>query len=119
MMGHRRLIGNVRGPALLVSLELVKDRNTKEPPPEAAAEVYRLRVPKGVLFAENRYAGLGNLITINPSLDVTRTNVARARRARRGAGDHRTEHGVWGATKQKVRLRTSFDRLSRQKESTE
>jgi 4-aminobutyrate aminotransferase/(S)-3-amino-2-methylpropionate transaminase len=78
MTGHRRLIGNVRGPGLFVSLELVKDRETKEPAPEAAAEVYRLGVQKGVLFGENRYAGLGNLIKIKPPLDVTRTQMSHA-----------------------------------------
>jgi 4-aminobutyrate aminotransferase-like enzyme len=78
MMGHRRLIGNVRGPGLFVSLELVKDRETKEPAPEAAAEVYRLGVQKGVLFGENRYAGLGNLIKIKPPLDVTRAQMSHA-----------------------------------------
>jgi 4-aminobutyrate aminotransferase-like enzyme len=78
MMEHRRLIGNVRGPGLFVSLELVKDRETKEPAPEAAAEVYRLGVQKGVLFGENRYAGLGNLIKIKPPLDVTRAQMSHA-----------------------------------------
>jgi 4-aminobutyrate aminotransferase-like enzyme len=78
MMGHQRLIGNVRGPGLFVSLELVKDRETKEPAPEAAAEVYRLGVQKGVLFGENRYAGLGNLIKIKPPLDVTRAQMSHA-----------------------------------------
>jgi 4-aminobutyrate aminotransferase-like enzyme len=76
MMGHRRLIGHVRGPGLFVSAELVKDRATKEPAPQAAAEVYRLGVQKGVLFGENRYAGLGNLIKIKPPLDVTRAQMS-------------------------------------------
>ena len=78
MMGRRRLIGDVRGPGLFVSIELVKNRETKEPAPEAAAEVYRLGVQKGVLFGENRYAGLGNLIKIKPPLDVTRAQMSHA-----------------------------------------
>jgi 4-aminobutyrate aminotransferase-like enzyme len=78
MMGHRRLIGDVRGPGLFVSLELVKDRTTKEPAPEAAAEVCRLGVQKGVLFGENRYAGLGNLIKVKPPLDVTQAQMSHA-----------------------------------------
>ena len=78
MMEHRKLIGDVRGPGLFVSIELVKDRRTKEPAPQAAAEVYRLGVEKGVLFGENRYANLGNLIKIKPPLDVTRQQMARA-----------------------------------------
>jgi 4-aminobutyrate aminotransferase-like enzyme len=78
MMGRRELIGNVRGPGLFVSLELVKNRDTKEPAPEAAAEVYRLGVQKGVLFGESRYAGLGNLIKVKPPLDVTRAQMSHA-----------------------------------------
>ena len=78
MMKHRKLIGDVRGPGLFVSIELVKDRRTKEPAPEAAAEVYRLGLGKGVLFGENRYANLGNVIKIKPPLDVTREQMGRA-----------------------------------------
>ena len=78
MMGRRRLIGDVRGPGLFVSIELVRDRETKVPAPEAAAEVYRLGVQRGVLFGESRYAGLGNLIKIKPPLDVTRAQMSHA-----------------------------------------
>lgn len=76
MMNHRMLIGDVRGPGLFVSLELVKDRVTKEPAPKAASEVYTRAVQKGVLFGESRYAGLGNLIKIKPSLDCTREQMS-------------------------------------------
>jgi 4-aminobutyrate aminotransferase / (S)-3-amino-2-methylpropionate transaminase / 5-aminovalerate transaminase len=72
VMGRRILIGNVRGPGLFVSVELVKDRVTKEPAPKAAAEVYRRGADRGVLFGESRYAGLGNLIKLKPPLDCTR-----------------------------------------------
>ena len=40
--------------------------------------MYRLGVQKGVLFGENRYAGLGNLIKIKPPLDVTRAQMSHA-----------------------------------------
>ena len=78
MMSRHRLIGHVRGPGLFVSAELVKDRLSKEPAPAAAAEVYRLGVQKGVLFGENLYANLGNLIKIKPPLDVTRAQMSHA-----------------------------------------
>lgn len=68
---RRKLIGNVRGPGLFVSVELVKDRGTKEPARRAASEVYKRGVQKGVLFGESRYAGLGNLIKVKPPLDCT------------------------------------------------
>jgi 4-aminobutyrate aminotransferase/(S)-3-amino-2-methylpropionate transaminase len=75
-MGRRKLIGDIRGPGLFVSAELVKDRATKEPAPRAAAEVYRRGIEKGVLFGESRYAGLGNLIKLKPPLDCTREQMA-------------------------------------------
>jgi len=76
MMARRRLIGNIRGPGLFVSVELVRDRMTKEPAPKAASEVYRRGVEKGVLFGESRYAGLGNLIKIKPPLDCTKDQMS-------------------------------------------
>lgn len=78
MSERRKLIGHVRGPGLFVSLELVKDRKTKEPACKAASEVYRRGVQKGVLFGENRYAGLGNLIKVKPPLDCTHEQMSHA-----------------------------------------
>jgi len=76
MMGRRRLIGDIRGPGLFVSIELVKDRTSKEPACKEAVEVYRRGSEKGVLFGESRYAGLGNLIKIKPPLDCTRDQMS-------------------------------------------
>ena len=78
MAEWHRLIGDIRGPGLFVSLELVKDRATKEPAPKAASEVYRRGVEKGVLFGESRYAGLGNLIKVKPPLDCTHEEISHA-----------------------------------------
>ena len=78
MAERRKLIGNIRGPGLFVSIELVKDRVTKEPATKAASEVYKRGVKKGVLFGESRYAGLGNLIKIKPPLDCTHEDMAHA-----------------------------------------
>jgi 4-aminobutyrate aminotransferase-like enzyme len=78
MAERHRLIGDIRGPGLFVSLELVKDRATKEPAPKAASEVYRRGVEKGVLFGESRYAGLGNLIKVKPPLDCTHEDMSHA-----------------------------------------
>ncbi len=68
---RRKLIGNIRGPGLFVSVELVRDRKSKEPATRASGEVYKRGVEKGVLFGESRYAGLGNLIKVKPPLDTT------------------------------------------------
>jgi 4-aminobutyrate aminotransferase-like enzyme len=75
---RRKLIGNIRGPGLFVSIELVKDRKTKEPALHAAGEVYKRGLKKGVLFGESRYAGLGNLIKIKPPLDCTHEQMSLA-----------------------------------------
>lgn len=78
MADRRKLIGNVRGPGLFVSVELVRDRVTKEPAPRAASEVYRRGVERGVLFGESRYAGLGNLIKVKPPLDCSHEDMSHA-----------------------------------------
>lgn len=75
---RRNLIGNIRGPGLFVSIELVKDRKTKEPALRAASEVYKRGLKRGVLFGESRYAGLGNLIKIKPPLDCTHEQMSLA-----------------------------------------
>lgn len=78
MQSRRALIGDVRCPGLMVAIELVTDRDTKEPASAAAAEVYRLGVERGVLFGESRYAGLGNVIKIKPPLDIEQEQLDRA-----------------------------------------
>jgi 4-aminobutyrate aminotransferase/4-aminobutyrate aminotransferase/(S)-3-amino-2-methylpropionate transaminase len=78
MQQRHRLIGDVRCPGLMVSAELVRDRETKEPARRAAQHVHRLGVERGVLFGEARYAGLGNLIKIKPPLDIPRALLDRA-----------------------------------------
>lgn len=78
MAERRKLIGDIRGPGLFVSLELVKDRVSKEPARKAASEVYRRGAEKGVLFGESRYAGLGNLIKVKPPLDCSHEDMALA-----------------------------------------
>lgn len=78
MQNKHKLIGHVRGPGLFVSVELVRDRITKEPACVEAAEVYKRGAARGVLFGESRYAGLGNLIKIKPPLDCTREQLSHA-----------------------------------------
>jgi 4-aminobutyrate aminotransferase-like enzyme len=70
MQGRHPLIGDVRCPGLMVAIELVQERETKEPSPVAAAEIARRGAERGVLFGESRYAGLGDIIKIKPPLDV-------------------------------------------------
>jgi 4-aminobutyrate aminotransferase-like enzyme len=78
MQDRFELIGDVRCPGLMVSIELVKDRKTKEPAPRESAEIFRLARARGVILGESRYAGLGNLIKVKPPLDITEQQLARA-----------------------------------------
>jgi 4-aminobutyrate aminotransferase-like enzyme len=70
MQTRRSLIGDVRCPGLMVAIELVADRETKQPATHAAQEVFRLALDRGVIFGESRYAGLGNVIKVKPPLDI-------------------------------------------------
>lgn len=78
MQRRHPLIGDVRCPGLMVSVELVTDRATKEPATKEAHQVYLRGLDHGVIFGESRYAGLGNLIKIKPPLDITREQLSHA-----------------------------------------
>jgi 4-aminobutyrate aminotransferase-like enzyme len=65
------LVGDVRGPGLLIGIELVRDRETREPAVHEASEIYRRGIEAGVLFGTTRYAGLGNVVKIKPPLCIT------------------------------------------------
>ncbi len=69
---HYPLIGNVRGPGLAIGIELVRDRQTKEPAREEAHAFYELGMERGVIFGTTRYAGLGNVVKIKPPATITR-----------------------------------------------
>jgi len=62
----------------MVAIELVQDRETKEPSPAAAREIARRSIQHGVLFGESRYAGLGDIIKIKPPLDIPYEQLDRA-----------------------------------------
>lgn len=70
------LIGDVRGMGLMQGMELVKDRKTKEPAPEATVQLmercraHGLLIGKGGLF--------GNVIRISPPLNISESDVDEA-----------------------------------------
>jgi 4-aminobutyrate aminotransferase-like enzyme len=72
------LIGDVRCPGLMVSIELVRNRETKEPARQETSEIFRRALERGVILGESRYAGLGNLIKVKPPLDITNKQLAQA-----------------------------------------
>ena len=63
------LVGEVRGMGLMQGIELVKDRQTKEPAPQAAAAVLEAAKDNGLIVGKG---GLyGNVMRISPALTVT------------------------------------------------
>lgn len=72
------LIGDVRCPGLMVSIDLVKDRETKEPAREESHEIFLRAQARGVILGESRYGGLGSLIKVKPPLDIPEKLLAKA-----------------------------------------
>lgn len=69
------LIGEVRGRGLMMGIELVRDRDTREPLPEADVISRMMRIRRnGVLVGRNNdtMPGHGNVLTISPPLTLTR-----------------------------------------------
>ena len=66
------LIGDIRGPGLMIGVELVRDRTTKEPAVAEAIQIYKRAMARGVMFGTSRYGGIGNVVKIKPSLTITR-----------------------------------------------
>jgi 4-aminobutyrate aminotransferase-like enzyme len=67
------VIGDVRGMGLMQAIELVKDRDTKEPDPKAVLAVFEETRKRGVLIGKG---GLyGNVIRTGMPLVATRDNV--------------------------------------------
>lgn len=67
------LIGDVRGMGLLQALELVRDRESKEPAPEETAAVMEAARENGTLVGKG--GTYGNVIRISPPLNISRTDV--------------------------------------------
>ena len=67
------VIGDVRGMGLMQGLELVKDRKTKEPHPQAVMKVFEETKKHGVLIGKG---GLyGNVIRLGPPLIATKDHI--------------------------------------------
>ncbi len=76
LQAKHSLIGDVRGMGLMQGLELVKDRKTKEPAPEAATQVMERARQNGLLIGKG---GLyGNTLRLAPMLNTTKPDVDEA-----------------------------------------
>jgi 4-aminobutyrate aminotransferase len=67
-------IGDVRGLGLLMGMELVKDRQTRERATDLAEEVLYRALGKGLNFK----VSMGNIITLAPPLNITREQIDQA-----------------------------------------
>jgi 4-aminobutyrate aminotransferase/4-aminobutyrate aminotransferase/(S)-3-amino-2-methylpropionate transaminase len=72
MQPRHPLIGDVRGPGLLIGIELVRDLKTKEPAAAETLEAYRRALDLGVILGTTKYAGLGNVLKVKPPFTITR-----------------------------------------------
>jgi 4-aminobutyrate aminotransferase-like enzyme len=70
------VIGDVRGKGLMIGLELVKGRETKEPAPEATNQLLERTREHGLLIGKG---GLyGNVIRLSPMLNIGKADVDEA-----------------------------------------
>jgi 4-aminobutyrate aminotransferase len=74
MMQRHEIIGAVRGLGLLMGMELVKDRRTKQPATEEAERVMYGALGKGLNFKVT----MGSIITLTPPLTIDQSKMDRA-----------------------------------------
>src|SRR5439155_21062924 len=74
MAGRRRLMGGVGGLGLLMGIELVRDRLTREPAEEEADRVMYRALERGLSFK----VSAGNVLTLTPPLTIARAELERA-----------------------------------------
>ena len=74
MKDRHRLIGDVRGRGLLLGIELVTDRTTRTPAPDAAERVLYAALSRGLSFKTT----MGNVLTLTPPLITTRAQMGQA-----------------------------------------
>jgi 4-aminobutyrate aminotransferase len=74
MMSDYEIIGDVRGLGLLLGMELVKDRATRERAPAEAERVMYRALGKGLSFKLT----MGNIITLTPPLTITEAQMNQA-----------------------------------------
>jgi len=67
------LIGEVRGPALMIGVDLVRDRETREPANTEAAEVVNEAFRRGLLIGRSGpvFGAFGNVVKFKPAANLT------------------------------------------------
>ena len=67
MMNEHQIIGSVRGLGLLMGVELVRNRDTRERAQDEAEQIMYSALAKGVSFK----LSMGNILTLTPPLTIT------------------------------------------------
>ncbi len=70
------LIGDIRGTGLMIGIELVRDRITKEPAVKETGQFIEEAFQRGVLFGRSTYLEMNNVVKIKPPLVITEDQVA-------------------------------------------
>jgi 4-aminobutyrate aminotransferase-like enzyme len=70
------LIGDVRGMGLMQALELVEDRQTKQPSPKGTNAVMEEARKRGLLIGKGGF--YGNVIRMSPPLNISKADVDEA-----------------------------------------
>ncbi|MFW6137811.1 MAG: aspartate aminotransferase family protein [Spirochaetota bacterium] len=71
------IIGDIRGPGLMIGIELVKNRKTREMASDICHSIVKDSVQDGVIFGESKFKGLGNVLKIKPPLVITEAQADR------------------------------------------
>ena len=74
MIQQHKTVGAVRGLGLLMGMELVRDRQTKEPAVDEAEKVMYGALARGLNFKVT----MGNIITLTPPLTITEEQIDKA-----------------------------------------
>ena len=74
MMDAHEIIGSVRGLGLLMGVELVRNRETRERAVEEAEQIMYSALAKGLSFKIT----MGNILTLTPPLTITKAEMDRA-----------------------------------------
>ena len=74
MMDAHEIIGNVRGLGLLIGVEVVRNRETRERATEEAEQIMYGALAKGLSFK----LSMGNILTLTPPLTITKAEMDKA-----------------------------------------
>jgi len=69
------IIGDIRGVGLMIGIELVKNRKTKEPAIEETTLFIEEALKRGILFGRSTFSQMDNVVKIKPPLVINESQV--------------------------------------------